>query len=108
MNCTWITVFIELVVLKRTRTAKTQETLDLTKDERIVLEELAKGKLQKQIGQFSQNTVTKLLKSAQERNHCKSKQELISRYLKAYPQTPESESQNAAIESQDKSQAITG
>ena len=96
LNCAWITVFIELVVLK-----KNTKTLNLTGDERIVLDELAKGKLQKQIGQFSPNTVTKLLKNAQERNHCKSKNELITRYIKENPKAAANESQTPAIESHD-------
>jgi len=65
-------------------------TLMLTDDERIVLDELAKGKLQKQIEQFSPNTVTKLLKNAMERNRCKTKAELLHKYHR----------ENPAIESQ--------
>lgn len=85
LNCAWIIVFIELVVIK-----KNKSTLQLTDDERTVLDELAAGKLQKQIEQFSPNTVTKLIRNAQERNNCKSKNELISKYIK----------ENTAIESQ--------
>ena len=73
-------------------------TLMLTDDERIVLEELADGKLQKEIQQFSPNTVTRLIKNAQERNHCKSKAELISRYFKEIHPI---QSQNSGIESQE-------
>ncbi len=95
LNCIWITCFIELVVLK-----KTKKSLQLTDDEREVLEELAQGKLQKEIEAFSPNTVTKLLKNAQERNHCKSKAELLSKYA-------HEKSQKRGIESQEQSQAIT-
>ena len=75
--------------------AKTQSTLLLTDDERLVLDELAAGKLQKQIEAFSPNKVTKVIKNAQERNHCKTKTELLHRYIK------ENESQTAANESHD-------
>ncbi|MBO7714437.1 MAG: hypothetical protein J6S85_12750 [Methanobrevibacter sp.] len=59
----------------------TPHILLLTNDERIVLDELAAGKLQKQIEQFSQNTVTRLLKNAMTRNKCNTKQELLNKYL---------------------------
>ena len=74
---------------------RTQTTLLLTDDERLVLDELAEGKLQKQIEAFSPNKVTKVLKNAQERNHCKTKAELLHRYIK------ENKSQSTANESHD-------
>jgi len=67
------------------------EVLNLTEDEKIILNELAKGKLQKQIEGYHQNTVTKYLRNAMERNMCKSKTELLQKYM-------------ATIKSQDKSQ----
>lgn len=66
-------------------------TLLLTDDERNILKELASGKLQKQIELFSQNTITKMIKRAMERNMCKSKAELLHRFIK------ENESQTSAI-----------
>lgn len=66
--------------------AATPDTLLLTDDERTVLQEMAAGKLQKQIEQFSQNTVTKLLKNAMERNLCKTKTELLHKFIKENPQ----------------------
>lgn len=66
------------------------ETLNLTEDEKIILSELAKGKLQKQIEGYHQNTVTRHLKNAMERNLCKTKTELLQKYI--------------VSESQDKSQ----
>lgn len=63
----------------------TPSTLLLTDDERNVLKELAAGKLQKQIDIFSQNTITKLLKNAMERNLCKTKAELIYKFKKESP-----------------------
>ena len=73
--------------------AITPTTLMITDDERAVLKELAKGKLQKQIDLFSQNTITKLLKNAMERNLCKTKNELINRFLKENPDIGVIESQ---------------
>ena len=67
------------------------EVLNLTEDEKIILEELVKGKLQKQIEGYHQNTVTKYIRNAMERNMCKTKTELLQKYM-------------ATMESQDKSQ----
>ena len=67
------------------------EVLNLTEDEKFILNELAKGKLQKQIEGYHQNTVTKYLRNAMERNMCKTKNELLQKYM-------------ATMESQDKSQ----
>ena len=77
LNCIWITIFIEFVVIKR----KTK-TLQLTDDERSVLSQLAEGKLQKEVEPFTQNQVTQILKSAMNRNMCKTKQELLNLFLK--------------------------
>lgn len=57
------------------------EKLNLTYDERSILSELAKGKLQKQIEGYHQNTVTKYLRNAMERNMCKTKTELLQKYM---------------------------
>ena len=62
-----------------------QTTLLLTDDERLVLCELAEGKMQKQIEAFSPNKVTKVIKNAMERNHCKTKTELLHRFIKENP-----------------------
>lgn len=67
------------------------EVLNLTEDEKIILNELANGKLQKQIEGYHQNTVTKYLRNAMERNMCKTKNELLQKYM-------------VTMESQDKSQ----
>lgn len=77
MNC-----FLFYTSAKYLFAANTTQTLLLTDDERVVLEELSKGKLQKQIEQFSPNTVTKLLKNAMSRNLCKTKNELLNRFIK--------------------------
>ena len=84
---------------------KVQSILLLTDDERIVLEELAAGKLQKEIQQFSQNKVTSVIKNAMARNNCKSKVELLNKYISEYPERgcilTYNESQDKVIESQD-------
>lgn len=76
---------------------KVQSVLLLTDDERIVLEELASGKLQKEIKQFSENQVTQILKNAMSRNLCKSKAELQQKYIKEYPERIVTESQDDVI-----------
>ena len=65
---------------------KVQSILLLTDDERIVLEELAAGKLQKEITEFTENRVTQIIKNAMSRNMCKSKAELLQKYIKEYPE----------------------
>ncbi len=92
MNC-----FLFYTCAKYLFAAITPRTLLLTDDERNVIREMANGKLQKEIETFSQNTITKLLKNAMERNLCKSKSELIHKYLK----------ENPAIESQKACDLIT-
>lgn len=70
-------MFVEFVILKRTKKA-----LQLTEDERSVLTQLAEGKLQKEVEPFTQNQVTQILKDAMSRNMCKTKQELLNKYIK--------------------------
>ena len=88
LNCTWITAFILLVVLR-----KKPKNLQLTDDERVVLVQLAEGKLQKEVEPFSQNQVTQILKNAMNRNMCKTKQELLNLFIKE-------NHENSVIESQ--------
>lgn len=76
---------------------KVQSILLLTDDERTVLEELAGGKLQKEIEQFTENQVTQILKNAISRNLCKSKAELLQKYIKEYPERIVTESQDDVI-----------
>ena len=70
-----------------------QAVLLLTDDERIVLEELAGGKLQKEITDFTENRVTQIIKNAMSRNLCKSKAELLQKYITEYPERRRIESQ---------------
>ena len=99
LNC--FVFYIAVTIFFMTNRPATVEKLNLTEDEIIVLRELASGKLQKQIEQFSVNTVTKLLKNAMERNNCKTKTELQQRFIL--------ENHNDIVnESQDKSQEQDG
>ncbi|MBO7735103.1 MAG: hypothetical protein J6S67_21245 [Methanobrevibacter sp.] len=73
----------------------TPATLMLTDDERLVLRELSNGKLQKEIVEFSENQVTQILKNAMSRNRCKSKAELLQKFIKENPHELRIESQDA-------------
>ena len=73
---------------------RVQAVLLLTDDERIVLEELAGGKLQKEITDFTENRVTQIIKNAMSRNLCKSKAELLQKYITEYPERRQAQSQN--------------
>lgn len=77
--------------------SRVQTVLLLTDDERIVLEELAGGKLQKEIEQFTENQVTQIIKNAVSRNLCNSKAELLQKYIKEYPERTLIESQEDAV-----------
>lgn len=57
--------------------------LQLTEDEAIILEQLAQGKLQKEISGFTKNTITKKLQQAQVRNHCSCREELKIKYIQS-------------------------
>lgn len=74
--------------------SRVQAVLLLTDDERIVLEELAGGKLQKEITDFTENRVTQIIKNAMSRNLCKSKAELLQKYITEYPERRPKQSQN--------------
>ena len=50
--------------------------------------QLAEGKLQKEVEPFTQNQVTKLLQNAQSRNMCKSKVELLNKFIKENHKAP--------------------
>lgn len=56
------------------------ETLNLTQDEKNILEELAKGKMQKEIDLFSQQTISAKIKNARERNLIETTPDLIQKY----------------------------
>ena len=56
------------------------EILNLTQDEKLILEELAKGKMQKEIDLYSQQTISGKLKNARERNLIETTSDLIIKY----------------------------
>lgn len=56
------------------------EKLNLTDDERKILDLKLQGKQQKEIDLFSQQTITAKIKSARERNLCETTEELMSKY----------------------------
>ena len=90
LNCAWITAFVVLVIMK-----KAPGTLQLTEEERLVLAELADGKLQKEIKEYSENQVTQIIKNAVSRNQCKSKAELLNKYIRENHRTITDKSQDA-------------
>lgn len=57
------------------------EPLDLTDDERAILEEMKNGKQQKEITLFSVNTITKKIRDARTRNGLNTTAELLMRYI---------------------------
>lgn len=57
-----------------------KEPLELKADEERILQELAKGKQQKEIDFYSHVTVSKKLKEARERNNCISTDELVTKF----------------------------
>lgn len=56
------------------------DKLNLTDDERKILDELLSGKMQKEIELFSQQTITAKIKNARERNLIETTSELLSMY----------------------------
>lgn len=54
--------------------------LNLTDDERKILDELKAGKMQKQIDGWSEQTISAKIKSARERNLCETTNELLTQY----------------------------
>lgn len=59
------------------------EKLNLTEDEKSILSELAKNKLQKEIDLFSQQTISQKLKNARERNMIETTSELVEKFKKS-------------------------
>lgn len=78
IHCIYIVMFqIKLqYVFKINKPSK----LNLTDDERKILDELKAGKMQKEIDLFSQQTISAKIKSARERNICETTNELLTQY----------------------------
>lgn len=58
------------------------EKLNLTDDEKKILDEMLAGKMQKEIDLYSPQTITAKIKNARERNLCETKEELMAKYAK--------------------------
>lgn len=58
----------------------TPDVLNLTEDERRILDELLAGKMQKEIDLYSPQTITAKIKAARERNLCETTAELLTMY----------------------------
>ena len=58
------------------------EVLNLTEDEKAILQELLSGKKQKEIDLYSQTTITAKIKNARERNMCDSTADLLVKFGK--------------------------
>lgn len=88
LNCAWITIFVIMVIMK-----KNGNTMQLTDEERHILTQLANGKLQKEIEEYNENQVTQMIKNAISRNMCKSKADLMNRFIKENPGAVTNQSQ---------------
>lgn len=58
------------------------EKLNLTEDERKIMDLKLEGKMQKEIGLWSEQTISAKMKSARERNLCETTEELMAKYAK--------------------------
>lgn len=63
-------------------TVNPAHVLNLTEDEKQILNEMLEGKKQKEIEVFSQPTITAKLKSARERNLCETTADLLAKYAR--------------------------
>lgn len=66
--------------IKYVYTVNKPNKLNITNDERKILDKLLEGKMQKEIDLFSQQTITAKIKSAKERNFCETTVELLTMY----------------------------
>ena len=73
--CTMFSIKVRYIFV-----VNTPDILNLTDDEKLILDELVKGKLQKEIDLFSQQTISQKLKYARERNMIETTADLIAKY----------------------------
>lgn len=73
-------VFMFYIKIKYIFAVNKPEKLNLTDDERKILDELLAGKMQKEIDLYSPQTITQKIKNARERNMCDTTAELLSIY----------------------------
>lgn len=68
IGCVMLVLTVYKLKHRNDKSIVIHKELELTNDERLILEELKKGKKQKEIELFSPNTVTEKLKQARKRN----------------------------------------
>ena len=73
-------VFMFYIKVRYVFAVNKPEKLNLTDDERKILDLKLEGKMQKEIGMFSQQTITAKIKNARERNLCETTDELMAKY----------------------------
>ena len=73
-------IFMFYVKIKYVFSVNKPEKLNLTDDERKILDEKLSGKMQKEIEFFSPQTITAKIKSARERNMCETTQALLAKF----------------------------
>ena len=81
-NCGFIFVASKIIFsicLKKVK--RNLKKLQLDETDKEILSRLAEGALQKEIENYSENTVSKRLKKMRERNLCKTNSELIQRFI---------------------------
>lgn len=61
------------------------KVLELEEDEELIIKELAKGKLQKEITLYSKNIIKEKIDHAKIRNHIMSTDELVTLYKQSHP-----------------------
>ena len=69
-----------LIITLEIYKVKAAKTLKLKDDEKYILDQLKEGKLQKEIGRWSQQSITAKLKNARERNMIETTSELLAQY----------------------------
>lgn len=73
-------IFMFYIKIKYVFAVNKPSRLNLTDDERKILDELLAGKMQKEIDLYSPQTITAKIKSARERNMCETTAELLTMY----------------------------
>lgn len=80
IHCVYIFMFF--IKVRYVFAVNKPEKLNLTDDERHILDELLAGKMQKEIDLYSPQTITAKIKNARERNLCDTREELMAKYAK--------------------------
>ena len=75
-------VYLFQIKMKYVFAVNKPEKLNLTDDERKILDLKLEGKMQKEIDLYSPQTITAKIKSVRERNLCETTEELMAKYAK--------------------------